>query len=614
MTQPDAFKKELARVLLFALVSLFAIPLASLAFVAHAESAHDAYYLERVDAAIDADQRMTPEIRAANKEFFRTHPPSSVCHDDSAEVAQYRADVCPRYSELWQYDLVRTVSYWTLIAGAVVLAAVFGLGAIAFANRGARYVSFVAGWNLLRLTSAAEVLVQGTLLVWLSFWVTAFFFERYFIKLILLAAVLAGGAVLYAIVGIFRRPPRDTGIEGELVGAEDAPTLWARVRECAGRLGTKPPDQIVAGIDANFFVTEAPLTLGQRTLTGRSLFVSLPLLRILDQTEAAAVLGHELAHFSGGDTQSSARLGPKLVEYDHYCHLMRYGGATIMVFHLIYLYRVIFELALRRDSRAREFRADRVAAKLVSPQAIVRSLVKIAAYSQYRSQIEAQLFEHDARHADSIGIAARVAAGLAPYATSVQFTDAMKTANVPHPFDSHPPMHERMQNVGHVVAESEYGPIATTPPSVAWVTDVRTAEAIEGRLWGVYEQRFAAAHEQSLAYRYEPANDAERAIVLKYFPPLVFELRRDQRVAISYTGLELPKHDEMLSWDRVANLKYTDGMGGDVLEIEHPEKGWFGAKSTKVKLPGISKQRDRFKQALAQYWQRHQIMRQHARK
>eukprot|EP01041_Mallomonas_annulata_P039487 gene39487-63183_t len=55
------------------------------------------------------------------------------------------------------------------------------------------------------------------------------------------------------------------------------------------------------------------------------------LLRILDQAEADAVFGHELAHLRGGDTQSSARLGPKLVQFDHYRHAVRSGGLSAVV-------------------------------------------------------------------------------------------------------------------------------------------------------------------------------------------------------------------------------------------------------------------------------------------
>lgn len=608
--QPNTLKKDASKALLFAALSLFAVPVVTFLFTEHAQVDRNAAYTALLVENVERDPGLSPDRKQEYRDFFAANPPASVCGDDSARLAEYRAIVCQRYSELWQYYVADQVAKWSLIGGAFVLLAIFGIGALAFLDRKAQYLSFVVGWNLLRVTSALQVVTQGALLVWLSFWVTAFFFDKYFVKLILIAGILAGLAVLHAIVGIFKRPPPAEPLAGKLVAEPDAPELWAHLRRCAGHLSTAPPDHVVAGIDANFFVTEAPLKVGEQTLAGRSLYVSLPLLRVLDRAEADAVLIHELAHLRGGDTASSAKLGPKLADFDHYCMLMLHGGATIIVFQVMYLYRLIFELALRRDSRQREFLADRIASKVISPRAITQSLIKIAAYSNYRSEVEQQLFGQDSRHDGSLGIAGRVAAGLAPYATSSHFVESMKTANVPHPFDSHPPLVERMRNVGHEVTEADYGSIVTAAPENGWVNDIRTAEAIETELWNVYEKMFADAHETSLAYRYLPANEAERALVLRHFPDVAFDLRRKERMEISYAGLRLPGSDDLLHWDDVVDIGYENGMGADVLTIRLTEKGLLGAKSKKAKLRGISKRREEFKETLGRYWHRHRTMRE----
>ena len=98
--------------------------------------------------------------------------------------------------------------------------------------------------------------------------------------------------------------------------------------------------------------------------------------------------------------------------------------------------------------------------------------------------------------------------------------------------------------------------------------------------------------------------------MLRYFPNVTFELRKDERVEISYEGLRLPETLELLSWDDVTNFQYEDGMGADVLTITLTEKGMLGAKTKKVKLRGISKQREAFKETLGRYWHRHKTMRQ----
>jgi Zn-dependent protease with chaperone function len=511
---------------------------------------------------------------------------------------------------LWQFQIAGQVSAVALIAGVVMLLMICALGAAAFANRQMQYLSFVTGWRLLTFFCAIEAVAQGVALVWLAFWLTAFFFKVYFVKLIAIAAIAAAMAVFYAVVCIFKRVPQTTNVEGELICESSAPALWAHVRELAAKAETAPPDHIVAGIDTNFFVTEAPLRVNERTLRGRSLFVSLPLLRLLDRLEADAVLMHELAHFRGGDTASSAALGPKLVQYDFYCAMMQATGVTVLVFYVLRLYRVIFEFALKRDSRGREFVADSIAATLVSAQGLVRALIKIGAYARYRDVIEQRLFAEQGQHGEQLGIADRVATGLAPYAGSAQFLDAMQAACIPHPFDSHPALSERMRSVGHEVNETDYSQVVTQPTAFTWIPDIQNADVIEQTLWAVYEKHFATVHEQQLAYRYLPATEAERAIVLRYFPSLEFALRGDKRIVVSYEGLILPRETNILSWDNVTNMKYEDAFGSDILRISHPKKGRFGAKTTKVKLPGIKKQRSQLKGALGHYWQRHQIMRE----
>jgi Zn-dependent protease with chaperone function len=183
----------------------------------------------------------------------------------------------------------------------------------------------------------------------------------------------------YAIWWLFKKPRSINCINGDLLLESTEPLLWSRVRSLAKRLETAPPDHIVAGIDCNFFVTQAPLEVNGRKLSGRTLFVSLPLLRQFNAAEADAVLAHELAHFRGGDVKSTALLNPKLRQFDLYRNVMAYRHIFIANY-MLQLYRLIFELALQRDSRKREFIADRAAATAVSGQAVVNALIKLSAY------------------------------------------------------------------------------------------------------------------------------------------------------------------------------------------------------------------------------------------
>lgn len=601
-------KKDLAKILLYCLLSLFLIPVFTYWFAQHVENKQDEKFLAYVTQEISSDSKLTFDEKFQQQEFFRLYPPSRICDNTSIEASNYRNRVCAPYSDNWQFTMAKKVAAWTIIGGVVLLFSVLVLNALAFLNEKAQYLSFVTGWRVLTLSCTAGTIAQGAMLMWLSFWVTAFFMHRYSIKLIAVAVILVAIAVFYVIVSIFKRAKTDHQIQGELISEQAAPGLWRRIRDLATRLKTAAPDNIVAGIDANFFVTESPLNVSGRSLRGRSLFISIPLLRLLSQSEADAVLAHELAHFRGGDTAHSAALGPKLAQYDQYCFEMR-SAHVPTVFYLMCLYRMIFEIASARNSRNREFLADRIAAKVIAPAAVTHSLIKIAAYANYRSEIESQLFSRNERQGSSLGIAQFVASGLHPYARSSDFLAIMKDASVPHPYDSHPRMIERMENVGHIITEAGYGMVVTSVPAQTWAADIQTADEIESRLWASYEEDFSQSHEHSLAYRYEPANEEEQALVLRYFPPVEFSLKEGKAIQVTYAGWILPDESEPVPWDRVATYEYEDGMMSDVLTIKHPEKGMLGAKSTKVKLPGIKKVREEFKNVSGHYWHRHQVMR-----
>lgn len=602
-------RQGLSKVVLTALLALFLLPGIGYWFADHALSRLDEHFLATRGGALvndsDASSPDLARVMEQARQAARKEVPSAACDlADEHGNQRYRV-ACERYSTVWQFVHARRVSGWLLVAGVVLLVGVLALGALAFANRNMQHRSFVSGSKLLVLASAAEIVLQGALLVWLSFWMTAVFFNVYYPKLIIAVALAVGLAVIYAVVCMLKRAPHHTAVTGMLVADAAAPALWRHVRTLAERADTKPPDNIVAGIDTNFFVTQSPLSIGEQMLHGRSLYLSLPLLRVLDRSEADAVLSHELAHFSGGDTASSAALGPDLVYYDNYCRMMADGGVTFIAYYLLRLYRVIFEFALSSESRAREFLADGVAAKLTSPRAVATALIKVAAFARYRGETERALFNQSDQHNDTLNIAARVAAGLAAYANTPRFLENMRQSDIPHPFDSHPPLIERMRNIGHEIAESGYGAVVALSPAATWVEDMPPAEEIENALWSVYEQRFAAVHEQTLAYRYRPSNDKERELVIKYFPPMEFTLNKGERVGISIDGLMLPEATDVLPWDRVVNFSYTDGPRMDELQISHPEKGLLGSKTTRVLLRGMEPHRQQFKAVLGAYWERH---------
>jgi Zn-dependent protease with chaperone function len=424
------------------------------------------------------------------------------------------ADVCGDYRQIgW----IRQASVGSAALGLVSILVMAVCAGLAFASRGLQYASFVAGWNILRVASAIQVLAQGFTAVMLSFWGTVVFTEHYYVKLIALVALLALAAAFKVIASIFQKLDDRLTVEGEVLTRAASPALWARVDGLCRRLGTRPAMHIVGGIDDNFFVTEHPVHLGGHVLEGRTLFVSLSLLKRLDKGEADAVLAHEMAHFSGGDTEYSKKTSPLLARFRAYLFALRQGGLSYPIFTFMLLYWSLLQLALSKGSREREFRVDRLAADATTPASMANALCKVAAYSSYRARVESSLFDRDTGH-ESLDIATSVATGFAAYARGPSLVSDLSANSFPHPFDSHPPLGARMSAVGVTIGNAAVANAVTAAAAETWFSEIGGAEDIESKLWKAYEARFQAAHEESLAYRYLPSTPEERAHVERYFP------------------------------------------------------------------------------------------------
>src|SRR5207237_749889 len=116
-----------------------------------------------------------------------------------------------------------------LVAGVGAFVAV-GIGVlVSFRSQNALYWSLRLSWTILRCFAVIEVVGQGALAVALSYWMTAFWLERYVPKLIALVAILAVCAVFLLIVAIFKKLPSFTQFSGRLLKREAAPALWQRV-------------------------------------------------------------------------------------------------------------------------------------------------------------------------------------------------------------------------------------------------------------------------------------------------------------------------------------------------------------------------------------------------
>ena len=304
------------------------------------------------------------------------------------------------------------------------------------------------------------VLLHGAILTYAAYLAEAHAIER--VHFFIIGAVGVGalvGAIKLISVSFTIGKRYTTGVFGKSLKDSNAPKLFSFVRKLAEKLGARTPNNIVVGLQPNFFVTSCDVDVhGEETLlTGETLYVSAPLARLMSKAELAAVVGHELGHFRGEDTAYSLKFAPV------YSGLGRAlgsigteeneGASGIAKLPALAILSFMYDLFSRNEaaiSRERELLADQAGADVSSPLALVSSLIKISLYSGLWLQTQ----EHNVKRLNEGKITtniSRVFEGSARYeiehGSFDDFLESIWESVIPHPTDTHPPISARLRSL-----------------------------------------------------------------------------------------------------------------------------------------------------------------------
>lgn len=170
----------------------------------------------------------------------------------------------------------------------------------------------------------------------------------------------------------------DHPVHGVPVREHEQPELWALVRRLAEVAGTAPPDDIHLVAQANAAVREDTRLLGL-IATRRHLFIGAPLVAELTSAQFAAVLTHELAHYSNRDTRFAGIAYRSRRAFVH--TLGTINRDDLLQRGLHFLLRHTGGVTLRastRLSRRQESAADEAAAVAVGSAATVAAFRELA--------------------------------------------------------------------------------------------------------------------------------------------------------------------------------------------------------------------------------------------
>jgi Zn-dependent protease with chaperone function len=273
------------------------------------------------------------------------------------------------------------------------------------------------------------------------------------------------GKQLPVMLHMFQSTPMS--VLGQVVTPEQAPALWARVRELADQLGALAPEHIVLGMTEGFYVTSSDVNLlpSGTALKGRTLHVPMLYLGLLDSAETGAVIGHELAHFAGADTEYSLRFVPI---YEGIGRSLGVIAETMLqsdvlqrttlwpAFMLGEYFMERFDHAVNHWSRVRELAADAAGAKLTGNIAIASALVRIAAIDpllqQGVSTHVARATNPSAEHVRTGDLPGSLVQELA--VQPLTLPEEEMATSLPHPSDTHPSNRERLASLQVTVEEA----------------------------------------------------------------------------------------------------------------------------------------------------------------
>lgn len=550
---------------------VFLIPGFSAWYFNYAEGWMDRQILNQVQTDIQSARDMTEAEKTRALNFYQKVPVSRIMASRKAEAASFQALFAPVKARYAVFRWMKRTA-WFCLATILATFVIVGLSvALSFRSQAVQYWALRVGWPVLRTSASIQVLGQGALAVALSYWVTAIGTGSYYPKLILMIGLLAIGAVLALLKAIFAKLDDRCEVAGEMISEADAPTLWRRVREMAGRLNTAAPDRIIVGILPSFFVTEHPVTLGPDLHHGRTLYLSLPMLKVLAVDEADAVLGHELAHFSGQDTLWSRKVSPLMAKFGVY--LVALGnGMSLIVAHFMAVFWKLYGLSLGSLSRAREFRADKIGAELVSLDAMKRALIKITCYCEYRAKTEQAILERQ-RIDEGLNLSLQLEQGYAASLSGFAHGEEVADEGVPHPFDTHPTLNNRLAQLGFEAGAALLDGGIQQPAANSWYHAIAAAPEMEQRMWAQQQQCLQIVHSMDLAWRLLPKDEEETAIVREHFPQSVFHRKDGTTATLEFDRLKLSGWAAPVFFKDIVSVQLEDAWMKKRFTLIHRQEG-----------------------------------------
>lgn len=417
-------------------------------------------------------------------------PIQTLCAMPEAETDNDLSGFC---TEMGALGLLMKVSVIAGIIGIGIPVVFLFASVLAGSNRRRLSLIFPITVKATLVFITISVAMQGAVFTYGLFVAESYYLNRVHFYLIAVVGFGAAGVVFKLFMQLFSFSEKyESFVHGLAIGEIHAPGLHSFVEGLAEKLGARKPDNIVVGLEPNFFVTSAGVRIpnSPRPLEGETLYVSLPLARLMTVPEFAGVIGHELGHFRGEDTAYSlkfapvyAGLGNALMATSSQSGDGIAGLAKLPAKAMLSFMMDVFAKNVRAIGRERELRADEAGAEASSAMALITSLMKLSLYGQIWGYIQAENL-----HRLANGMTTRNLSSLLESRARFdiehkkidEIIDAVAETRTSHPTDTHPTVSERMKSLAVERADIDKSQILV--PETSAVLLFRNALALEEKL------------------------------------------------------------------------------------------------------------------------------------
>lgn len=425
---------------LLGLLILFGVPLVGLATAVGIEADLGARYAESV-------------LVLNNPAWFHTIL-AEICVRPSYRVAA--PFKCELLDEL-AFLKAGSITVAGVSLGLVVL--IWILGAVAGRHRQALVIGFRLGLYLVLIALAFCILGQVAIII-----IAAVELERVYLGFFsgaVIGSVGVGGlaaAWRMLAAGLAIQTPPVTTPVAVLVPGKAQARLWGLVRDVAQRAGARVPDHVLLGLGMDFYATAVQVRPvdSDDVLSGETLHLSLPLMRVLSAEDLSGIIAHELGHFRGGDAAFTLRFLPIYLGVTRALEALnveegRGKLAALPAMLLLNLFLSRFAVSASRIGREREIRADGIGASVCGGENMARALLRATAFSLLWDGTQQSKVDAIDRGTplDNLSAAFRVrAAAWAGNLDRPALIAALSTARLSHPTDTHPSFSDRLRALG----------------------------------------------------------------------------------------------------------------------------------------------------------------------